>query len=509
MRFNDFRHGGGRPGPARRWLRRPWVVALLLMVLAVASVPPSASAEAARPPARAGKWLVDDQGRVISVHGVNLVRKTAPYYPANFGQQDAALLASEGFDAARIGFIWEAAEPRPGVYDDVYIRRIVALNDLLAAHGIRTLVDFHQDGWSRSAGFSQLGSNSGDGAPQWATLGADPHNAQDDFQAFWNDKPAADGIGIQTHFIHLWQHVIRMLNAGPGGANIVGLDPFNEPYSGSGYSCQPFVASCAEFERGALAQFYRRVIAAIRGTGDTHVIFPESDPNADGSTALPALPDSAVGYNFHIYCFPVLGAGIVGAPTPPGFDVVCPPQENPAVAVNAALADRIGGPGFLSEFGASDVNTDNARLVDLADEHFWSWTYWAYYVYHPQDPANSDNQGLLIDESKPASQANAKQAKLDALAAPWARAVAGTPSKYHFDRATSTMTLTYSTAAAAGAHLASGARTEIFVPARHYPLGYNVRVDGGTVVSAPGARIVKVVSTPGAAHDVSVTITRR
>ncbi|MQY17713.1 cellulase family glycosylhydrolase [Nocardia macrotermitis] len=508
MRFNDFRPES-RGVSRRRGLRRPWVVALLLMVLAVATVSPSAAADSPRPPARAGKWLIDGQGRAISVHGVNLVRKTAPYYPANFGESDAALLASEGFDAARIGFIWEAVEPRPGVYDDAYIRRIVALNDLLAAHGIRTLVDFHQDSWSRSAGISQLGNSTGDGAPQWATLGTDPHNAQDDFQAFWNDKPAADGIGIQTHFVHAWQHVIRMLNSGAGRANIVGVDPFNEPYAGSGYSCQAFLASCPAFEQGALAQFYQRVIAALRATGDTHVIFPESDPNADGSTALPALRDSAVGHNFHIYCFPVLGAGIVGVPTPPGFDAVCPPQENQAVAVSAARADRIEAPGFLSEFGASDVNTDNARLIDLADEHFWSWTYWAYYVYHPQDPANSDTQGLLVDESKPGSPANAKQAKLDALAVPWARAVAGTPSKYHFDRADSTMSLTYSTAAPAGAHLASGARTEIFVPARHYPGGYNVRVDGGTVVSAPGARIVQIAANPGAVHNVSVTIARR
>ncbi len=504
MRFNDFRPGRPRHAAARTGLRRPWLIALLL--LALAAVPPSASADSPRPPARAGKWLADEQGRVISVHGVNLVRKTAPYYPADFGAADAALLASEGFDAARIGFIWEAVEPRPGVYDDAYIRRIVALNDLLAAHGIRTLVDFHQDGWSRSAGIAQLGNSGGDGAPQWATLGADPHNAQDDFQAFWNDKPAADGVGIQTHFIHAWQHVIRMLNAGPGRANIVGLDPFNEPYAGSGYSCQPFIASCPAFEGGALAQFYGRVITALRGSGDTHVIFPESDPNTDGSTALTAPVDSAVGHNFHVYCFPVLGAGIVGVPTPPGFDVVCPPQENQAVAVNADRADE---PGFLSEFGASDVNTDNARLVDLADEHFWSWTYWAYYVYHPQDPANSDTQGLLVDERKPASPANAKQAKLDALAVPWARAIAGTPSKYHFDRATSAMTLSYSTAAAAGTHLASGTPTEIFVPARHYPHGYDVRVDGGTVVSAPDARVVKIAATSGAAHDVSVTITRR
>src|SRR5205814_7119695 len=124
--------------------------------------------------------IVDDAGRVVVAHGVNIMRKTSPYYPSRFGEQDARFLADEGFTVARIGFIWEAVEPSPGVYDDAYIRRIADLDDLLARYGIRTLVDFHQDAWSRADG--------GDGAPAWATRGATFNDA---FAAFWRD---ADGI---------------------------------------------------------------------------------------------------------------------------------------------------------------------------------------------------------------------------------------------------------------------------------------------------------------------------
>ncbi|WP_216897919.1 cellulase family glycosylhydrolase [Nocardia alni] len=496
-----------------RPIRRLMILALAVtasMVTAMLATPLSASADSPSPVTRAGTWLVDQQGRVVSVHGVDLVRKTAPYYPFNFGDADAALLATEGLNAARIGFIWEAVEPKPGVYDDAYIRRIVSLDNLLAAHGIRTLIDFHQDSWSRTAGIAQLGNSTGDGAPQWATLGANPHNAQDDFQAFWDNKSASDGVGIQTHFLRAWQHVVRMLDASAGSANIVGIDPLNEPYPGSGFGCPQFATGCPSFEQGPLARFYRTAIAALRGAGDTHVIFPESDPTTGSRTSLPPFDDSRVGYNFHAYCFPLLGAGVVGVTPPPGSDVVCPAQELPAVASAAADVERFNAPGFLSEFGASDVDTDNARFVDLADEHFWSWTYWAYYAYTPQDPANSAAQGLLVNEHEPASEANAKQAKLDALSVPWAQAVAGTPRAYHFDRATNVMTLGYSTGAPAGARLDPGALTTIFVPQRHYPHGYTVRVDGGRVVSPPSARVVEIAAGPGGPnHDVSVTIAPR
>jgi endoglycosylceramidase len=33
----------------------------------------------------AGRWLIDDAGRVVILHGVNMVEKRAPYYPAAAG----------------------------------------------------------------------------------------------------------------------------------------------------------------------------------------------------------------------------------------------------------------------------------------------------------------------------------------------------------------------------------------------------------------------------------------
>jgi endoglycosylceramidase len=99
------------------------------------------------PLGHSGRWITDAQGRVVIVHGTNMVYKLPPYYPtvAGFGDDDAAFLARIGFNAVRVGVIWKAVEPRPGIYDDAYLRRIAATVAVLHHHGIVSLLDFHQD----------------------------------------------------------------------------------------------------------------------------------------------------------------------------------------------------------------------------------------------------------------------------------------------------------------------------------------------------------------------------
>jgi endoglycosylceramidase len=442
---------------------------------------------------RTGRWITDARGRVVVLHGVNIVKKWAPYYPSRFGAQDAAFLANEGFTAARIGFIWAGTEPQPGVYHDAYVHEIADFNDLLGRYGIRTLIDFHQDGWGPSAGY-------GDGAPAWASLGI---TTDQDFEDFWDNAKAANGVGIQAAFVDMWRHVVPILDASPGARNILGFDPFNEPYPGSGYPypCADF-SPCPAFEEGALATFYRQVIAAIRSTGDKHLIFPEGvAQNAQQQPSLPAFSDPQSAFNWHFYC----GASQVlpdqsGLVTP----AYCSSPDASAFKNMDAYTGRLGLPWILSEFGANDADAEYADEVDLMDARFLSWMYWMYYGYPPDAPVES----LLINSYEPGSASNAKQPKLDALVVPYPQAIAGTPESYAFDRSTDTMTMTYSTRAVPGARLARGALTQIFVPRRHYPTGYRVHVSGARVVSGPTAPWVELVASQGA-QAVAVKIVPR
>jgi endoglycosylceramidase len=445
---------------------------------------------------RAGRWLVDDQGRVVVAHGFNVVKKVAPFVRSEFGEQDARLLADEGFTLARIGFIWEAVEPRPGVYDDAYIQKVANLDDLLAQYGIRTLVDFHQDAWSRGTG--------GDGAPAWATLGS---SADQSFAAFWRNDKAPDGVGLQVHFANAWRHVAQLL---AGHRNILGLDPFNEPYPGSDYPppCSDF-SPCASFESGALAAFYGRVIPAIRAGGAQQVIYPEGI--ADSGVQPPALPgfeDPQTAFTFHFYCnitqFDPREAD-VGQATPES--TACAPIEQRDIGNFLDYAQGKNVPTLLGEFSCSDVNPDNAQIVDQVGSTFTSWSIWAYYTA-ADDPADCPAQGMLVDDKKAGSQANAKQPKLDALAIPYAQAIAGTPQATQFDRSARVLTLSYDTAPVPGETLGAGALTQVFVPERQYPKGYDTQVTGASVVSAPGAPWLLLQTQPGA-NAVTLKLTPR
>jgi endoglycosylceramidase len=185
------------------------------------------------------------------------------------------------------------------------------------------------------------------------------------------------------------------------------------------------------------------------------------------------------------------------------WDSVCGPHRNWGVGNFVAYANSLDVPAFEGEFGCNDANDDNAATVDLFDQDLLSWTIWAYYAY-ARDPANCSGQGQLIDDTKPGSEANAKQAKLDAIVVPYAEAIAGTPNSYSFDRSTNTMTLSYAARAVPGTRLVPHAPTEIFVPQRTYPQGYKATVSGARVVSAPGASWLEVFAGQ---PDDNVTVT--
>src|SRR5881398_12291 len=95
------------------------------------------------PLGHAGRWITDSKGRVVVLHGLNMVYKLPPYYPSaiGFGEDDAAFLASEGYNTVRVGVIWKALEPTPGTYDPEYLNKIAETVDLLGKYGIVSMLD--------------------------------------------------------------------------------------------------------------------------------------------------------------------------------------------------------------------------------------------------------------------------------------------------------------------------------------------------------------------------------
>ena len=72
-----------------------------------------------------GQRFVDAQGRHVILHGINLVNKNKN--EGYFFDEGPALFAKMrewGFNVIRLGVIWDGLEPEPGVYDEVYLKRL-------------------------------------------------------------------------------------------------------------------------------------------------------------------------------------------------------------------------------------------------------------------------------------------------------------------------------------------------------------------------------------------------
>src|SRR5271167_2677293 len=126
-----------------RGLRAALLMALAGLALAV----PQATATPTLPLGHATRWVTDASGRVVIAHGINMVYKRPPYYPAavGFDAEDAEFLQSIGINAVRVGVIWKGLEPEPGVFEAAYAKQIEETVTMLAAHGIVALLDMHQD----------------------------------------------------------------------------------------------------------------------------------------------------------------------------------------------------------------------------------------------------------------------------------------------------------------------------------------------------------------------------
>ena len=121
------------------------------------------------------QMLVDESGREVFFHGVNVVSKQPPYHPKvtgfgpyTFSEIDLKLLRELGLNTIRLGMMMPGYVPKRGVYNETYLAVIEHIVSTAAKYGIYTLLDMHQDVLSRKI--------CGEGLPDWIinTKGARP-----------------------------------------------------------------------------------------------------------------------------------------------------------------------------------------------------------------------------------------------------------------------------------------------------------------------------------------------
>lgn len=216
--------------------------------------------------------VLDAHGRQVILRGVN-VNSLGDYYQGNpklppvvpVTDADWARMQSHGFNVVRLLISWSALEPRRGHINRAYLRRIHRAVDEARDHGIATVIDMHQDAWGK-----YIASPKGtvctdgrspaigwDGAPKWATITDDADTctggSREDSAAVltaW-DSFYADRDGIMSHLVHDWGVIARSF---ADDTSVAGYDLINEPNHGRG-----------DVFTTALARYYTRAIAAIRG----------------------------------------------------------------------------------------------------------------------------------------------------------------------------------------------------------------------------------------------------
>jgi endoglycosylceramidase len=448
-----------------------------------------------------GSFLTNSDGQVVLLHGLNEVYKVAPGEPSasGFSDDDAAFLAANGFNAVRVGVIWSDLEPEPGQFNAAYLASIEQTVQTLGNHGIYSIIDFHQDGYSTEFG--------GEGAPAWAVQDGGLPNSPTTFplqiffnpaeqhawDAFWSNDAAPNNIGLEDNYAQMLEYVGNAFN---GNSNVAGFELINEPSPGASTFLSTLLGG-SFFDSQQLTPFYDQGADAIRAVDPTTPIFFEPNvlSNAGLPTDLGTVNATNTVLSFHDYCEFDLG--------PLG----CVPSVSGVVGNAEAYAEAHDIPAFMTEFGATSDQSQISAPMQGADGSLIGWTEWAYSgqgdITTSASPPSSES--LVYNPELPPTGTNVNTANLDTLAEPYPQVISGTPTSFSFENGTFDFSYTTQEADGLGS-FAAGSQTTISVPAVEFPNGYDVSVVGGHVVSAPDAPELVIASNAGAS-TVSVVVT--
>jgi len=340
-----------------------------------------------------GAWIVDATGARVTLRGVN-INQLGEYFARDpklptvqpLAEQDFADIASLGMNVVRLTLSWSLLEPARGQVSQDYLARIRQALAWARAHGVRVLLDMHQDGWGAhvaapAGARCRAGTDpmtGWDGAPAWATLadGTPPcmvsgrdlaPNVSRAFQSFYVDRD-----GIQTRLVADWQVLAHEFGADPA---VAGYDLLNEPNFGE----QPPVASTL-----LLANYEARAIRAIRAGesqragGFAHLVLVEpsivwSGFGIDNLPPRDFTPDAQVVFSPHLYNESITADQ--------GFGLTLVSVER-GYALAQAAARQLRAPLWIGEWGYfGDAATDapamrrSAAAEDAVDASstFWVW----------------------------------------------------------------------------------------------------------------------------------------
>lgn len=362
------------------------------------------------------RGLFDELGRQRLFNGLNMVCKDSALgfvYPLHI--KDYRYLCHSGINALRFGIYWAAIEPKPDVFNEIYLQNVKEQLRNASEAGISFFLDFHQD---------LYGVSFSGGAPAWAEITDGlPHITGDlwsdaylispalnqAIEHFWSNDPIC-GKGLQDHFLHMLQHTVKFFSGTPG---LLGYDLWNEPYPGlAGQNALNEVMAqlpgAANLEQDAeKAQLIARLTDMDFYSGLAEIIAKHTIPfeqkqlmalYADASTIIRQEDPHALLFTEPCY-FTNLGvpsglekldvSGQVFAPH--GYDLIVdtghddlydPSRIELIFQRHKETGDRLCIPTFIGEWGAFEGRSGNesagAQMISIIEKNLWSHSYWSW-----------------------------------------------------------------------------------------------------------------------------------
>jgi endoglycosylceramidase len=381
--------------------------------------------------------FVEDSGqrRELFFHGVNYVRKGAPFIadvvddcdpilgPAcpppqtwTLTADDVLQLEQRGMNVVRLGVMWPGAMPEgPGKINATYFDQVERIVDLLWKYGVYTIIDLHQDVLSPRI--------CGEGAPLWVKttraalgglpfplpLGLKPLDTLSDglpncsaapspigwssfylsdtcgraFEAIYHDTEP-QRLGRQLEIF--WSEVAKRLAKKPG---VAFYELLNEPWVGDSVEHPEYLLQPGRADRDQLVPFYRRLHDAIRAHDNETLILYSGMEVGDRLTTAVGFEEGPGGPSYdakqalvmHNYC--AIGTD-GGGPQPGTQRAFCDVTDGKTFAARDKDKRRLNTALFMTEFGATGTSATGLKEVSVVADGAdalhppVSWAYWAW-----------------------------------------------------------------------------------------------------------------------------------
>jgi len=436
----------------------------------------------------------DQYGRAIILHGASLYTNDDPggyqRYTANSAER---LINNWGLNSVRLFWNWYAIEPDSAVFSAAKLDSLIKVVEtftnqqvyvVLAVNGTATSSqDKLQGTWMRPTGnVAEVPSLPGNANPA----------SQEASRRWWAYKQYPY---LQDEFIKASQYIATRLRNNP---YVLGYDIINEPWGDGVVS----TVLNSNLETQLLPDFYARYIRAMRNVEIDKYIFFEpgvlfnSRELAQFQTKLPVITDARNGDKrlcFAPHCY-LLDIGLGGGPLTNSIKNNYDGYLKDLTSKYRAIQQKQQVPIYIGEWANIDYsNFDDwknylNKHMDAFDSVQISWSYFSY-IPGGNNLTQSDDM--------------TENPTVDIVTRAYPRAVAGLLDKFKYNPQTKELYV----------HFRSNASitrpTEIFIPQRHYPAGYNLSVTGTTRYNTnfDVARNILEFSTTDNLKDIAITIT--